>query len=110
MTNDVRKRSFDALSRGMANGDLSRRKALSLLGGVLVGGSLATMSEVAEAAAPDRCAENNPCTSNPSGCCATARGVACCGGGEPPVCCIRRGRPTCEISAEFCLELHGRPR
>jgi len=41
--------SFDTLARGLATGTLSRRKALRLMGGALVGGALASLPGVAQA-------------------------------------------------------------
>jgi hypothetical protein len=43
-------RSFDALAKGLANGSVSRRKALKLMGGALLGGVLASIPGVALAA------------------------------------------------------------
>jgi hypothetical protein len=106
MTGDTRARSFEALTRGVARGDLSRRKALTLLGAVLVGGSLSSTAESA-AAAKNWCS-SNPCTDPGTTCCATAKGIACCGLFGLTTCCIRQGRPSCEPSAEQCRSLHGR--
>ncbi len=39
----TRQHSFDELARGLANGTVSRRRALKLLGGVLLGGALAAV-------------------------------------------------------------------
>jgi hypothetical protein len=36
-------RSFDDLARGLASGSVTRRRALRLMGGVLVGGTLASL-------------------------------------------------------------------
>ena len=41
-----RERSFDALARGLANGSISRRKALRMLGAALVGGAAASIPGV----------------------------------------------------------------
>ena len=41
-----RERSFDALARGLANGSISRRKALRMLGGALLGGAVASIPGV----------------------------------------------------------------
>jgi hypothetical protein len=42
----TRERSFDAIARGLANGSISRRRALRLLGGALVGGAVASIPGV----------------------------------------------------------------
>ena len=47
-----RERSFDELTRGLADGSLSRRKALRLFGGALVGSVLASIPGVALAKPP----------------------------------------------------------
>src|SRR5215216_3223108 len=41
-----RERSFDAFARGLANGSISRRKALRMLGAALVGGAVASIPAV----------------------------------------------------------------
>jgi hypothetical protein len=51
----ARERSFDELARGLAEGKLSRRKALRMLGGVLLGGALASVPGMAWAAKPGPC-------------------------------------------------------
>jgi Stigma-specific protein, Stig1 len=56
MTKEAGERSFDELARGLASGSLSRRKALRLMGGLLVGGALASVPGVAWAD-DDRCPE-----------------------------------------------------
>src|ERR671932_1968036 len=47
MSPEARERSFDELARGLANGSISRRKALRLMGAALVGGALASIPRVA---------------------------------------------------------------
>ena len=42
MTGEAREHSFDELARGLANGSISRRKAIRLMGAALVGGTLAS--------------------------------------------------------------------
>jgi hypothetical protein len=106
MDNGTRDRSFDALTRGIASGDLSRRKALSLLGTVVVGGSLSSVSEVAEAARGGVCASGGFCTP-PLTCCGTRKGGATCCGGAVPVCCIRKNSPDCTSTVESCKTSHG---
>jgi hypothetical protein len=54
MSPEARERSFDELARRLASGSLSRRKALRLMGGLLVGGTLGSLPGVAWAD-DDRC-------------------------------------------------------
>ena len=46
--------SFDELARGLASGDVSRRRAIKLMGAALVGGTLASLG-IREAGADDLC-------------------------------------------------------
>jgi hypothetical protein len=55
MSPEAREHSFDELARALASGSLSRRKALRLMGGLLVGGTLGSLPGVAWA--DDRCPE-----------------------------------------------------
>jgi len=43
MSPEARERSFDELARGLANGSISRGKALRLMGAALLGGALAAI-------------------------------------------------------------------
>ena len=52
MARETRESSFDELARGLASGDVSRGKALRLIGAALVGGTLASIPGVAFARAP----------------------------------------------------------
>lgn len=56
MATETRERSFDELARALASGSLSRRKALRLMGGLLVGSALGSIPRVAWAD-DDRCSE-----------------------------------------------------
>jgi hypothetical protein len=49
MSPEARDRSFDELARGLASGEVSRGKALRLMGAALVGGALASVPRVAAA-------------------------------------------------------------
>jgi len=49
MSPEARERSFDELARGLANGSISRRRALRLMGAALVGGTLGSLGGVAAA-------------------------------------------------------------
>ena len=55
MSQQTTNHSFDELARALADGSLSRGKALRLMGGLLVGGALASVPGVAWA--DDRCSE-----------------------------------------------------
>jgi len=87
MARETRERSFDALTRGLASGDMSRRRALRLMGAALVGSTLASLG-IGEAAAdpPDprgckrsgkRCKNDTQCCSGncDSGTCASCRSI-----------------------------------
>ena len=57
---------FDDLARGLADGSLTRGKALRLMGAALVGGAVASIPGIAEAAAPlkpagRKCRSNEQC-------------------------------------------------
>jgi hypothetical protein len=68
MTDDRRDGSFDELAKGLASGELSRGRALRLMGVALVGGALASLPGIASAAPrqrPDgrKCKTNSQCQS-----------------------------------------------
>jgi hypothetical protein len=73
MTDQTRERSFDALARGLASGEVSRGKALRLMGAALVGGTLGSLGIGEAAAAPPaprgckrdgkKCKEGSQCCS-----------------------------------------------
>ena len=79
-----RERSFDALARGLANGSISRRKALRMLGAALVGSALASIPGMALAKPPPgackpqgaKCIVNRDCCSQN---CFTQKGKLICG-------------------------------
>jgi hypothetical protein len=56
VSQETTNRSFDELARGLASGEFSRRKALRLMGGLLVGSALGSIPGVAWAD-DDRCSE-----------------------------------------------------
>jgi hypothetical protein len=59
-------RSFDDLARGLANGSVSRRRALRVMGAALVGGALASIPGIARAKpkpAGRKCSHNHQCES-----------------------------------------------
>jgi hypothetical protein len=81
MSPEARDHSFDELTRGLANGTLSRGKALRLMGAALVGGALASIPGIAWAKPnkPEgaKCKHNHQCE---SGFCV---GGVCRGAAEP---------------------------
>jgi hypothetical protein len=60
MARQTTESSFDELTRGLANGGVSRREALKWLGAALLGGALAFTPKVAEAAPSTWCYQVNP--------------------------------------------------
>ena len=79
--------SFDALAKGLANGTVSRGKALRWMGSALVGAALASVPGVAWAAKPAPCPSGNKCGKN---CCPDTTFV--CSQGK---CACPTGRTTC---------------
>jgi hypothetical protein len=77
MTKEAAERSFDELASALASGTLSRGKALRLMGAALVGGVLASIPGIAEAAPAlkpggRKCRSDSQCESRlclPSGVC-----------------------------------------
>jgi hypothetical protein len=67
MSPEARERSFDELARGLANGSVSRRKALRLMGAALVGGALASIPGAAFGAPQGNSACDAFCHENFSG-------------------------------------------
>jgi hypothetical protein len=66
MSPEARERSFDELAVGLSSGTLSRGKAIKLMGAALVGGVLASIPGIAEAAPPlkeagRKCRRNDQC-------------------------------------------------
>ena len=108
MSPEPRDHSFDELTRGLASGTLSRRKALKLMGAALLGGTLASIPGIAWGAklkpGGARCKRNEQCASGQcvdSVCAPTACG-AC---PEPCVCGtdLRTGDQAC-IEDSFRIE------
>ncbi len=52
MSEETNGRSFDELAKGLASGEVSRRKALRLMGAALAGGTLASLVGIGEACRP----------------------------------------------------------
>ena len=99
MSQQTTNRSFDELARGLANGSVSRRRALRLMGAALVGGGLASIPGIAWAKPnkPEgaKCKHDHQCASgncSSSGTCAAcvSDGGACTADGQ---CCSGLCRP-----------------
>jgi hypothetical protein len=90
MAREMAESSFDELARGLASGSITRGRALRLMGAALVGGTLASVVGMGEAAAdPPGCKRNGKKCKN---------GNQCCSGnceGETCVCI-----PVCEPCTE----------
>ena len=118
MSPEARERSFDELARGLANGSISRRKALRLMGAALVGGTLGSLGfgRIAAAAPPGcrhdgkQCKRDKQCCSgncSTHGRCVGAPGA---GRGECALCqCGRRHPPRNQCGQDIvrskCVEL-----
>jgi hypothetical protein len=68
--------SFDEIAVGLSSGTLSRGKALRLMGAALVGGLLASLPGIAQAA-PPLCSRRRPCPGD-CGCISLAKGERAC--------------------------------
>jgi hypothetical protein len=96
-----RERSFDALARGLANGSISRRRALRLLGGALVGGAVASIAGVGWLAGDSGEAQaltapgGSPCGNQGQSC----NAQKCCGG---LVCIGKPGNRVCCPKSQAC--------
>jgi hypothetical protein len=105
MSPEARERSFDELASGLASGTLSRGKALRLMGAAVVGGLLASLPGIAQAAPPP-C---QPCNALGTSCCILVKGIPnCCEGGQ--VCCRWRdatGRRKACVTEAVCRSLSG---
>src|SRR5918997_2772358 len=66
----ARDHSFDELARGLASGEVSRGKALRLMGAALVGGTLSSLLGIGEAAgAPGGCKREGKNCKRDTQCC-----------------------------------------
>jgi hypothetical protein len=105
MSEGSRASSFDALARGLASGDFSRRDALRLLGAALLGGALSSMPGVAQAA-------QLTCPVGQAKCRHAFNNQECCPSGW--VCCrffspsVGRRIKNCVSSATACTNIGGR--
>ena len=102
---EARERSFDELAIGLSSGSLSRGKALRLMGAALIGGTLASIPGVVEAA-PLTCPPGRPVK-----CRHAFNGEQCC---QPDyVCCsyfspgVGRRVKNCVFTAETCTNFLG---
>ncbi len=77
----TRERSFDELAKGLANGSVSRGRALKLLGAVLVGGVLASIPGLAWAQQGPPESRGRPCPKGAIKC-----GDTCCFSPEDRCC------------------------
>jgi hypothetical protein len=70
MSPEVRERSFDDLARGLANGSISRGRALKLMGAALLGGTLSSVGIGGIAAAdPTGCKRKGKYCTRDAQCC-----------------------------------------
>jgi hypothetical protein len=103
MSPEARERSFDELARGLASGEVSRGKALRLMGAALLGGTLASLGIREAAAEPPGCTPNGKDCKRDRQCCSgncSSRGT-CVGGG---VGCVPLGS-SCTTNDECCAGL-----
>jgi hypothetical protein len=69
VSQETTNRSFDELARALASGDISRRRAIKLMGAALVGGTLASLGIREASAAPGGCKRNGKSCKNADQCC-----------------------------------------
>jgi hypothetical protein len=84
MSPEARERSFDELARGLASGDISRRRVLRLMGAALVGGTLASLGIGEAAADPPGCKRNGKKCKRDTQCCSGNCEGGTCAAGCPP--------------------------
>ena len=110
----TRERSFDALARGLANGSISRRRALQMLGGALLGGAVASIPGVGWLAGDSGEAQAAPggstCGNNGQSCTAQkcCRGYTCLidmTSGTEKHCCPNQA--VCEADADAVAQIPG---
>jgi hypothetical protein len=88
-------RTFDDLARGLASGDMSRRRAIGLMGAALVEGALASLG-IGEAAA-DQCKRNGKACKKDKQCCSGN-----CEGGTCAPACVPTDSQGCTADGECC--------
>ena len=108
MSQQTTNQSLDELARGLASGNLSRAKALKLVGAALLGGALASIPGIAWAKpkpAGRKCNHNHQCESGQCvdgvcGGCSLGDLVTPVGGGDPFCTCNQN----CQASCADCPE------
>ena len=82
MRQDTSNRSFDELARGLADGSVTRGKALGLMGAALVGGALGSLGIREAAADPPGCKRTGKSCKNDNQCCSEncVNGTCACTG------------------------------
>src|SRR4051794_32487250 len=105
MSPEARERSFDELAKGLASGEVSRRRAIRLMGAALLGGTLASLGfGGVAAAAPPGCTHNGkPCKRDKQCCSGNCSSHGTCVGGAPggPLDCLPPCSP-CTSSIQCC--------
>jgi hypothetical protein len=94
MSPEAREYSFDDLARGLADGSVTRGKALRLMGAALVGGALGSLG-IREAAA-DQCKRNGKACKKDKQCCSGN-----CSSGTCAAACVSVGG-ACTADDECC--------
>src|SRR5919112_1808781 len=94
MARETRESPFDELSRGLASGNLSRGKALKLMGAALLGGTLASLGGVA--AADEECKPTGKKCRKNSQCCSGTCGAS------SRTCCLPEFNPAGGIPFSSC--------
>jgi hypothetical protein len=117
MSPEAREHSLDELARGLASGNLSRAKALKLMGATLVGGALASIPGIAWAKPnkPEgaKCNHNHQCASGQCGvdgrclggstCDGQICGELCCTADESCYVGLPSGGTICCSNDPFCV-------
>ena len=100
--------SFDGLAKGLASGNLSRRKALRMLGAAMLGGMLASVPGVALAApcrSPRIRCGGPCCAEGVTTCVGKGRDKTCGPAVQDRGCCVCTGG----TSLNICLSYEGNP-
>jgi hypothetical protein len=107
MSPEARERSFDELARGLASGDISRRRVLRLMGAALVGGTLASLGIGEAAADPPGCKRNGKKCKRDTQCCSGNCEGGTCAAACPPF-RVELSNGTCALPCDrfdvLCLE------
>jgi hypothetical protein len=100
MSPEARERSFDALATEMASGNLTRGRAIKLMGAALVGGALASIG-IGEAAADNLCKPNGKKCRKDAQCCSGLECVETSSGRRCAPACVSCGG-ACASDGECC--------